>query len=112
MKIKVPMRQAFIYEADDGRKVEELKKIGELKDEIEIEDDFEIPESIFYGMATLQTPMGQQEIKFPIMAKTLEEAFDEHPKYVEKMMKEIEGSNNIIAPTAEETEAIKSSIIY
>jgi len=113
MKIKIPMRQMFVYESDDGRKIEELRKVGELKDEVEIDDNYEIPESIFYGMATLNSPMGPQEIKFPIIAKTLEEAFEDHPKCIDKIMEEIENSNSqIVVPTLEETEAIKGSIIH
>ena len=113
MKIRIPMRQMFIYESDDGRKIEELKKVGELKDEIEIEDDFKVPESIFYGMAMMNSQMGPQEIKFPIIAKTLEEAFDEYPKCIEKIIEEMESENSqIVVPTMEETEAIKGSIIY
>jgi len=111
--VKIPMRQIFTYQSDDGRKVEELRIVGELNEEIEIDDSFEIPESIFYGMETLNTHMGPQEIKFPIIAKTLEEAFNEHQKCIEKIIEEMENANSqIVVPTLEETQAVKGSIIH
>lgn len=86
----VPLRSMKIYQSDDGRRIEVFEKFKDIKyyhrpsevGNTEI-PDFNADNVIFVGCAQIGTPMGFKDIKFEIVASSLEEAFE---KYHENAM--------------------------
>jgi hypothetical protein len=99
MKVIIPIRKVTVFQAEDGRKVEEHKKTYEITEEVEgVEGEISEEETVFLGAAHIQTPMGTQEIKFPIEAKSVPEAFE---KYMEELEKNMEEAKSTIVRASE-----------
>jgi len=94
------------YQSEDGRKIEEyIYDFSIIEDQDEdgkvISSDLGdlLPEQVqveYIGVAAAQTPIGMQEIKFPIKAETLEEAFAKWNSSIEGFLEEHE--SQIIQP--------------
>ena len=89
MEYQIPIREVMIYQSEDGRKIERHKTI--LEEVIEIDDQNEIPdfnsnEIIYIGVASLPTNMGVQEVKFPIPADSIKDAFSKFVLYLKEVL--------------------------
>ena len=104
MKIEIPIRKVEIFQAEDGRKIEQHTTKFVLKTETEEDiDKSEINQDdiVYFGVAHLETPIGPQEIKFPIEAKNLKEAFINFVENLQEMVKELEKAHNQISPASQ-----------
>ncbi len=90
----INLRQKQEYLADDGRHIETFETIRKIsrsipKDEDESNED--LPDNIYYGILVVQTPMGNQPIRFIIQdAKSVDEAFEMYYDVREVFIKEME----------------------
>jgi len=102
MELDIPIREVKIYQSADGLKIEEHTTTLHRKIEINESDIDKVNTShtLYYGSASLDSPMGPQEIKFPIEAKDLKDAFSEFVPTIEKLMEEMQ--SQIIDPTDNE----------
>lgn len=101
MEHQIPIRKVNIYQSEDGRKIERHKTI--LEEIVEIDDQNEIPdfnpnEVIYIGAASLSTDIGIQEIKFPIPANSIKDAFS---KFVFCLKEILETTENQIIQASE-----------
>jgi len=101
MEYQIPIREVMIYQSEDGRKIERHKTI--LEEVIEIDDQNEIPdfnsnEIIYIGVASLPTNMGVQEVKFPIPADSIKDAFSKFVLYLKEVL---EAANSQIVQASE-----------
>ena len=84
----VPLREMKIWQSDDGRRIEVFSKKKEVKyihrpqevNEGEV-PEFNAQDVIYVGCAQIGTPVGFKEIKFEIVAESLEEAFEKYHEY-------------------------------
>ena len=93
MKYVIPIRKVNVYQSEDGRKIEEHKTKFSLIEEIDLdknEIDINVKDVIYIGVATIPTNMGSQEIKFPVEADSLKEAFEKFELSLQKVFEESE----------------------
>jgi len=105
MKINIPIRKVEIFQAEDGRKIEQHTTKFMSKTEIEEninENEINQNNIIYFGVAHLETPMGPQEIRFPIEAKNLKEAFYNFVENLNLMVKELEKVGNQISTASQQ----------
>jgi len=95
---KIPIRKVNTYQSDNGNKIEELITEFEIEGEIEEEmQEIANKKVIYFGCVVVATPIGTEEIKFPIEADSLKEAFENIDSELNKLKNELE--NQIIEPT-------------
>ena len=95
MKYVIPIRKVNVYQSEDGRKIEEHKTKLSVIEEIDIdknEIDINVKDIIYIGVATIPTymSMNTQEIKFPVEADSLKEAFEKFELSLQKVFEESE----------------------
>lgn len=105
MKYEIPVRQVKVFESEDGRKVEEHTKQFSLTVETEPED-IDSEDVIYIGVAGVDTPVGAQEIKFPIEAKSLKEAFENFTICIEAIVENAQSS--IVAASQSDMDIIEN----
>ena len=109
MIVKVPVREIKIYQADDSSKIEEhkIKFIIEQEVDISTNEEKEIIgkvlemaeiDIIYIGCFELQQveEIGTHELKFPIIADSIEEAFQNFAQSLAEFSEE--NRNQIITP--------------
>lgn len=106
MKEEIPVAKIRSYQSNDGRKIEEYIFDFTIIEEKDDDDNILsseigdlLPKQVqvnYIGVAAAQTPVGMQELKFPIEAETLEEAFAKFNSSIEGFLKENE--SQIIQP--------------
>jgi len=104
MEIKIPIRKIEIFQAEDGRKIEQHTTQFAMKievDKIPENNDIDLSDKVYFGVANLDTPMGPQEIKFPIEAKNLKEAFSNFIDNLNLMVKELEKAHSQISTASQ-----------
>ncbi len=104
MKVIFPVRKVVIYQSEDGVKIEEHKKDFEILRDIDMKrEDIDIRKEdiIYLGVIVIKSPHGAQEIKFPIEAKNIKEAFNLFPEYLDKVIKEIQNAQSSIITASE-----------
>jgi len=109
-----PTAKIRSYQSSDGRKIEEYIfdfSIIEERDEggnfVSAEVGNLVPGQVqinYIGIAAAQTPIGMQEVKFPIEAETVAEAFAKFTSSIEDFLKEHD--SQIIQPGPEASELI------
>ena len=99
MNIDIPIREVKMYQSDDGKRIEEHKTVKFINIEVDDSESESLSdvELVYFGTASISSPMGPQEIKFPIEAETLEDAFYEFMPSIEKIMEDMQ--TQIIDPT-------------
>jgi len=104
---KVNLRQKREYIADDGRHVEAFETIKKIESPANNDDKPNeiLADNIYYGIIIVETPVGHQQMRFPIPdANTLDEAFnmyyDVREAYIEEIESQIEARKDkqIITP--------------
>ena len=91
---QINLRQKQEYIADDGRHIEAfetIKKIDRSLPKDEDEPNGVIANNVYYGVMIVETPMGHQQMRFPIPdATTIDEALQMYHGVREKYIEEIE----------------------
>ena len=102
MEINIPIREVKIYQSEDGKRIEEHKTVKQITVEIEDSevDNIDTSSHVYIGIASINSPMGPQEIKFPIEVDNLEDAFLNFIPTIENLMEEMQ--SHIIDPTDNE----------
>lgn len=97
----IPIRKITIYMSADGKEIEMHEPTNySYQDDSPDEELQDINKSIFIGVVTAQTQVGEQEIKFPIeKANTLPEAFKIFEESLQALVQNAE--NHIIIPSGE-----------
>ena len=103
MKIKIPIRKIEIFQAEDGRKVEQ--HTTQFNMEVEVtnseNNNIDLSDKVYFGVANLETPIGPQEIKFPIKAKNLKDSFINFIDELNLMVKDLEEAHNQISTASQ-----------
>jgi len=123
----VNYRETKTYQADDGRKVQELKFSGSIGSKVGASPDLPFDKDdnadVFVGMNIVDTPIGARQITFSITGvSNIQEAFDKYDEFYEEAFKvemeevqniiqELINQNEIQIPTASEIAGLNNSNI-